>query len=166
MENSFLIEYKTEQQNYKKYSSRLRIWAYINLFLFLFFLFVTKNLDPKFYFLWIYSVYSSLSQFILIYTYRIPKLFLEFLKTESDEIYFLVDTNRELIYKKFLKEIYGVNFTEIDLNDNKTKMLNRIKEFTKFDWRKLSYYYFIIYFINSILIYLYIFYDFNQIEFK
>lgn len=161
-----LNEYLKEQNRYKLYSVSQRTWGYLNLILFLFLLFFTIDLNPKFYFLWVYSLYSNLSIFVIIYTFRIPKILIEFGKTNSDKIYNFIDENRNSIYLKFLNETVGRNFTENDLTENREKMMKRINSYLKFNWKTFFIFYYIFYFLLSILLFTFLFYDFIEIKFK
>ena len=153
MLNEFLKENK-----YYKYSILfLRVWSYIHLIIFLVILFSIKRANPKFYLLNVYALYSSLSIFIIYQYYKLPKIFILFLNSNSskkEELFKFFQTHKEVILKIFFQDKFAKNYTDDLLNLSQTELEEYlVKENSKTNWKLIGKIYFVIYFIISISLY-------------
>ncbi len=67
--------------------------------------------------------------------------------------YGIINSNRKEIYRSFLIELYGRNYTEEQMNYDLEKIKEIILSLERLDWEKIGKIYFIVFFIISILLF-------------
>ena len=67
--------------------------------------------------------------------------------------YGIINSNRKEIYRSFLVELYGRNYTEEQMNYNLDETKRLILSLERLDWEKIGKIYFLVFFIISILLF-------------
>lgn len=157
---SLYKEYQAEQKRYRLFVPLLRYFGFLMLALYLYLLFSVKGLDPKYFLLNIYAMYCNASVMILFQYYKIPRIFENlFAKDEYlvQQSYRVIDDNRVEVYKTFLSELYGRNYSEDQLSYGLEEIKNIIIIQDRLEWRKIGKIYFTVFFIISSLLFYYLF---------
>ncbi|MBP7282012.1 MAG: hypothetical protein KBA66_10565 [Leptospiraceae bacterium] len=157
---SLYIEYKAEQRKYKLFVPILRYFGFLMLGLYLYLLFSVKGLDPKYFLLNIYAMYCNVSVMILFQYYKVPRLFENLFSKDKSlvfESYRIIHDNRSDVYKSFLIELFGRNFTEEQLQYGLEEIKYLILSQDRLEWRKIGKLYFAVFFVISILLFYFLF---------
>jgi len=153
---SLYKDYIAEQKKYKFFVPLLRYFGFLMLGFYLYLLFSVKGLHPKYFLLNVYAMYCNASVMILFQYYKVPKLFENLFAYDESLIqnsYRVIDGNRTDIYKSFLLELYGRNYTEEQLQYELEEIKNLIVSLDRLEWRKIGKIYFAVFFIISVLLF-------------
>lgn len=156
MEEKLYRQYKSEQKRYKLFVSLLRYLAYSMLGLYLYLLFFQKGLDPKYFLLNIYALYCNASVMVLFQFYKVPTLFQNLISKDEiliSESYRIIDNKRSEIYISFLKELYGRNYKEDQINFSLKEIQSLLLSLERVNWELIGRIYFFIFCVVSFLLF-------------